>query len=111
MNITRLLLLSSILMIFCCQNAQARGDKNAGEKKSQVCAACHGADGQGTLPTYPILAGQHESYLAHALRAYREGTRSNVIMAGMAANLSNRDIEDLASYYASLPGLKELTQD
>ena len=32
-------------------------------------------------------------------------------MAGMAANLSNRDIEDLASYYASLPGLKELTQD
>ncbi len=83
--------------------AQA-GDAEAGKEKSLTCQACHGPDGKGTLPMYPVIAGQYEDYLAHSLRAYRDGKRTNAIMAGLAAPLSDEDIEDLAAYYASLPG-------
>lgn len=79
------------------------GDPAAGETKSATCQACHGPDGKGTVPMYPVLAGQYEDYLVHALRAYRDGSRKNAIMAGLAAPLSDEDIEDLAAYYASLP--------
>ena len=82
--------------------AQA-GDAEAGKAKSATCEACHGADGKGTNPMYPVLAGQYEDYLVHTLRAYRDGTRKNVIMAGLAAPLTDEDIEDLAAYYASMP--------
>lgn len=75
-------------------------------KASQTCVACHGNDGIGILPEYPNLAGQHEDYLAHSLRAYKSGARQNAIMAGMAAALTDQDIKDLAKYYSSQrPGL------
>ncbi len=80
------------------------GSAEAGAEKSLTCQACHGPDGLGTNPMYPVLAGQHEDYLAHSLRAYRDGSRKNAIMAGLAAPLSDEDIDDLAAYYASLPG-------
>jgi cytochrome c553 len=76
----------------------------AGAEKSLTCQACHGPDGLGTNPMYPVLAGQYEDYLAQALRAYRDGSRKNAIMMGLAAPLSDEDIDDLAAYYASLPG-------
>jgi len=79
------------------------GDPAAGEEKAATCHACHGADGMGTNPMYPVLAGQYEDYLVHSLKAYRDGSRKNAIMAGLAAPLSDEDIEDLAAYYASLP--------
>ncbi len=79
------------------------GDAEAGKQKAVTCQACHGADGLGTNPMYPILAGQYEDYLVHALKAYRDGSRKNAIMAGLAAPLSDEDIKDLAAYYASLP--------
>jgi cytochrome c553 len=65
-----------------------------------VCVACHGNDGVGILPEYPILSGQHADYLAHALRAYRSGQRKNAVMAGMAAGLTDQDILELAEYYS-----------
>jgi cytochrome c553 len=70
-------------------------------KASQTCVACHGNDGIGILPEYPNLAGQHEDYLAHALKAYRSGERKNAVMAGMAGALTDEDIEELADYYGS----------
>ena len=79
------------------------GDAEAGKTKAATCEACHGADGKGTNPMYPVLAGQYEDYLVHSLRAYRDGTRKNAIMAGLAAPLTDEDIEDLAAYYASMP--------
>jgi cytochrome c553 len=54
------------------------------------------------IPNYPNLAGQKEQYLAESLKAYRDGTRKNMIMAPMAAGLSDDDIKNLAAYYASL---------
>lgn len=88
-----------------------RGDARAGQQKSETCAACHGADGNGPDPNFPRLAGQYEDYLAKTLRQYRDGERVNAIMNGMAAGLSDRDIADLAAFYASQRGsLSTVTQ-
>ena len=82
----------------------AAADVANGKKKAQeVCAACHNMDGVSTVPDYPKLAGQYPDYLAKALRDYKSGARKNPIMAGMAAGLSQKDIDDLAEYYATLP--------
>lgn len=83
----------------------AAGDPAAGKTKAAACAGCHGVDGKALLPEYPNLAAQHESYIAKQLREYQSGDRQNAIMAGMAAALSEQDIEDIAAYYASLPAV------
>mgnify|MGYP001787661380 CR=1 FL=1 len=94
------------MMAFAATTAKAAGgDAELGKGKSTTCHACHGADGLGTAPLYPKLAGQHEAYLVHALRGYRSGERKNAIMAGFATGLSDEDIADLAAFYSSLDGL------
>lgn len=85
--------------------AHAVGNAANGKAKSAACAACHGPDGNSPLPLYPKLAGQHADYLQQALKGYKSGARKNEIMKGMAAPLSAQDIEDLAAFYASQPGL------
>lgn len=91
-------------------NAFARlpqGDIAAGEEKAVVCQACHGADGNATTdPQYARLAGQWGDYLVHSLKAYRSGERADPVMSAFAKPLSDEDIDDLATYYASLkPGM------
>ena len=84
--------------------AQA-GDVAAGKAKSAVCTACHGANGIAAIPTYPNLAGQNADYLKLAMKAYKTGQRTGGqagIMTGMAAPLSDQDIDNLAAYFASL---------
>jgi len=81
--------------------AAVAGDISKGKELSATCAACHGADGNSTIPTNPKLAGQYESYLIQALSDYRSGARKNAIMAGFATGLSDSDIKDLAAYFAS----------
>jgi len=87
-------------------HASARGDAVAGQAKAkQVCAACHGENGDKPLqPDYPILAGQHQDYLAKALRDYKTGARKNAVMNGQAQALSGKDINDLAAWFASRQG-------
>lgn len=97
----RALLLAATLLAAAAAHAQ--GSVEAGREKSIPCHACHGADGQGTSPQFPRLAGQYPDYLVQALMAYKTGTRKNPIMAPFAAPLSRRDIEDLAAYYAAQP--------
>ncbi len=84
------------------------GDIEAGKKKAgEVCAACHGPDGNKPLmPDYPILAGQHADYLAATLKKYKNGKRTNPIMMGMAATLSDEDIRNVAAYFAAQKGLE-----
>jgi cytochrome c553 len=81
----------------------ARGNAEAGKNKAaQVCAACHGPEGnKPSAPDQPIIAGQHYDYLVRALTDYKIGRRTNPIMKGFAAALSNQDIEDLAAWFAS----------
>ncbi len=77
-------------------------DLNAGAAKAkEVCAACHGMDGNSTDPNNPRLAGQWRDYLEKALRDYKSGARNNAIMSGFAKTLTKKDIENLAAYYAS----------
>ncbi len=89
--------------------AMAGGNAAAGKDKAATCTACHGADGNSTDPQYPKLAGQHASYIERALLDYKSGDRSNPIMAGFVASLSEQDIADLAAWFASQSGLYTAT--
>jgi len=70
-------------------------------KASEACLACHGTNGVGITADFPTIAGQHRDYIERALHDYQKGGRKNVIMKGMAANLTKEDIEQLAAYYSS----------
>jgi cytochrome c553 len=85
--------------------AHAGGNAEAGEKKSAPCAACHGPKGISVSPEFPNLAGQHPDYIEAVLHHYKNGRRKNPIMQGQVANLTDRDIEDLAAYFSSQRGL------
>ena len=85
--------------------AQAKGDYEAGKAKSTTCAACHGADGVSTVPSFPKLAGQHRDYIYQALEDYKAGRRKNPIMAGQVQALSDTDMQDLATYFSQQKGL------
>jgi cytochrome c553 len=92
--------------------AWAGGDIQAGKAAAEKfgCAACHGADFNSPIdPSYPKLAGQHKDYLVHALKAYQRGAtalngRVNPIMNGQVATLTDKEIDDMAAYFHSLPG-------
>lgn len=80
-------------------------DIEAGKNKAaEVCASCHGVDGNSPAPNFPKIGGQYRTYLEKALKDYKLGSRNDPIMAGMVAGLSPADIENLAFYYSSLPG-------
>ncbi|HEY0198423.1 MAG TPA: c-type cytochrome [Rhodanobacter sp.] len=79
------------------------GNAQAGAGKAAVCAACHGAKGVAIAPNFPNLAGQSATYLYVQLKEFKQGERSDPVMTGQAAPLSDDDMRDLASYYASLP--------
>ena len=68
---------------------------------NQICAACHGADGNSPLPMNPSLAGQHPEYLFKQLNEFKSGSRNNAVMMGMVAGLSGEDMRNLAAFYAA----------
>jgi cytochrome c553 len=74
---------------------------------TQVCAACHGADGNSIAPANPKLAGQIPDYLAKQLANFKPtaagkpAERNNAIMAGFAAALSPEDMRNVAAYYGA----------
>lgn len=99
------IVLSACLLLLAGGPAMA-GDAEAGKKKSEPCAACHGPDGNTpTIPDAARLGGQHYDYLVRTLQSYKSGERKNAIMNPLAANLTQRDIEDLAAYFSSQRGL------
>ena len=100
----RITTLLACALIGFVSSAHAEVDVKAGEKKAQICAACHGAAGHSTNAAFPILAGQHADYLVVTLKAYRNGSRKNPIMQGQAAQLTDQEIKDLAAYFAVQPG-------
>jgi cytochrome c553 len=83
----------------------AKGNYEAGKAKSATCAACHAADGNSTVPSFPKLAGQNRDYLFHSLKDYKSGKRNNPIMAGQVQTLSDADMLDLALYFSKQKGL------
>ena len=88
------------VLIFASTPALA-GDAAAGKAKSAICASCHGPTGISMSPLWPNLAGQKEQYLIKQIKAFRDGTRQDPMMAPMVAALSDADINNLAAYYSS----------
>jgi cytochrome c553 len=83
------------------QTAAAKPEAGKGKTiASQVCAACHGPDGNSLVPANPKLAGQIPEYVVKQLVAFKANAeRKNAVMAGMAAPLSVDDMRNIAAYY------------
>lgn len=96
-----LLRAAALTLVLLSTQALAQGDASAGQAKSAVCAACHGVDGNSVVPNWPKLAGQHPQYLTRQVQLIRSGARPVPEMAGIAAGLSDQDIQDLSAYFAS----------
>jgi cytochrome c553 len=87
---------------FAAASAAAQeGSVEAGRAKAVTCAACHGADGNSVTPDWPMLAGQHASYIVRQLQAFKEGERTDVTMKPFADLLSDQDMLDVAAFFAS----------
>ena len=103
-----------LLLALCAMGSAtlsvAADPKAALARVQQVCAACHGMDGNSQVADNPKLGGQYPDYLAKALRDYQSGLRKNPVMAGFVDKLSNQDIENLAAYYASQPAAVVIKQ-
>lgn len=78
-------------------------DAAAGKSMSLACSACHGADGNSAVPSFPKLAGQGEAYLIKQLKDIRDGARPVPTMAGQLTGKSDADLANLAAFYAGQP--------
>ena len=97
----------AVVVILAAANPAAAADIEAGRKKAaEICAACHGPDGNSATADFPRIAGQHADYLAKAMRDYKTGARKDPVMSGFANPLTPTEIENLAAYFASQPGLQ-----
>ncbi len=71
----------------------------------RTCLACHGVGGAAVVPKPPVLSGQHEDYLVHALNQYKNGRRGANVMNAFATALGDDDIVRLARFYSDRDGL------
>ena len=90
---------AAALFIFALPAVAA--DAEAGRAKAQVCAACHGADGNSDNPQWPSLAAQPAQFIATSLFMFREGNRKDALMSPLAKGLSNAEMQDLAAYFSA----------
>ncbi len=92
---------------FAAEPSPPKADAAKGQAVAQqVCAACHGADGNGTAPANPKLAGQIPEYLHKQLANFKaapgkQPERPSAIMTSFANPLSPEDMRNLAEYYAT----------
>jgi cytochrome c553 len=67
---------------------------------NQVCAACHGTDGNSASPLNPSIAGQPAEYITLQMAHFKAGIRVNPVMQGMAATLTPEDMKALGVYFS-----------
>ncbi len=120
MNRLSLALAGAVFSLFAAQSMA--GDAAAGKAvwEKVNCASCHGPDAKSPIdPAYPILAGQHADYLAHALTAYQRGAagapasanvRKNAVMGAFATQLSSQDVENVTAWLGVQPGPLKVAQ-
>ncbi|MCW5592813.1 MAG: cytochrome c [Burkholderiales bacterium] len=99
------LILAAAVLALSAPAFAAKGDPEAGKAKAEACKACHGETGTSATPDFPKIGGQHADYIATVLRHYKLGKRKNPIMAGQVANLSDKDMLDLAAWFSAQSGL------
>jgi cytochrome c553 len=98
---TLVLAVSGTLLIVHAENSVAGGNSAAGKDKASSCAGCHGEDGNSMMPSFPKLAQQHPSYIINQLQAFKEGSRNDPVMSGMAMTINDEDMGDIAAYYSA----------
>ena len=86
-------------------SAHAAGDAAAGKNKVYQCQGCHGIEGWKTafpeVYHVPKLGGQKPEYIVAALQAYKKGDRDFATMRAVTADLTDKDMADIAAYYAT----------
>jgi cytochrome c553 len=103
---TRLLLLALLAGLPAAHAADIEAGK---ARASAVCAACHGGNGVSVAAGIPNLAGQKVGYLTDQLQAFKAGERKSDLMNAIASQLEDQDMENVATFFASLPGAADST--
>ena len=86
------------------EQAPPAGDAAAGKALAANCASCHGFQGISVKPGIPHVAGQSAAYIHAVLVAFQKGTRTGAEMHKAVVGLGDKDLADVAAYYASLGG-------
>jgi cytochrome c553 len=98
-------ILAAIALAATAASASAAGDAAAGKGKVFQCQGCHGIpDWKTAFPEVyrvPKLGGQKPEYIVAALQAYKKGERDFATMRAIAADLSEKDMADIAAYYGA----------
>lgn len=108
-NVLILGIVLSVVLIGCTDKGAStakstKGDAGAGKVIAERdCKACHGLDGRGVAPGIPHLAAQREHFLLASLYEYKDGRRTHAALKGMAEQMSDADLRNVAAYYASQP--------
>jgi cytochrome c553 len=80
----------------------AKADPVAGERLAAArCVSCHSSS-ETIHSTLPLLEGQPKAAFIAQWRAFRERKRTAPAMLGLADELSEQEVNDLAEYYAAL---------
>lgn len=99
----KLLIAMICAVLLARANHASAADLAVGKTYFVVCSGCHGPDGAGNAALgYPPLAGRDAGHVAEQLRAFKSGKRDNATMRAMARGLSDTDIDNLATYVATL---------
>jgi cytochrome c553 len=77
-------------------------DIRAGRQIALICQGCHGMDGLSKQPNAPNLAQQPATYLVKAMNEYRSGARKDEQMNVAAKAMTDKEIADVAAYYAAI---------
>ena len=102
---------SLLVAIHSWADGLVNGSAEAGKDKAVSCGACHGADGNSVNPTWPSLAGQSATYIVDQLKAFKKGSRSNVLMNAQVLSLSDEDMADVAAYFSEQPAAPRAVAD
>ena len=82
-----------------CRRSRGFEDRQG---QARACVTCHEVDGSSQSPDTPHIGGRVEPYLAEQLHRYKNGKREHPVMSIVARGLSDRDIEDLAAWFAAV---------
>src|SRR5215831_7447170 len=93
---------AAALALVMLSPAAAHSGALPGEAKAQTCFACHGPNGNSGTPEVPSLAGQQAEFIVTQLHFFRDGGRQDAQMAPTTANLTDKDIADLAAFFAQV---------
>ena len=96
-----LVIAATALALGLAGSANAAGDAAAGKAKAKSCVGCHGANGKGNKNN-PSVVGLSEAKFVQAMQDYKSGKRKHKTMNALSKKLGDKDIANLAAYYASL---------